>query len=295
LTLCFKEHKIIYREELSMFSQLKNILNANKFRIFLGLIYLTSFYGIFMLFNGVSLWWLLAGLVWSKLIQLIGHSIGMHRYFSHKSFNTTPFGEKLMAWTSLLLGVGSPIQYARNHRQHHKVTDKETDWHSPVVDGELYTALGIWEFNSLKWFMDRGGMTPRDLIVHPTYRFIHDHYYKIWAALTAVTLLIDWRITVFLLAVPSWIYHVELNVFVNWIGHTHGYRNFDTEDRSKNNGWVHLWTLGEGLHNNHHANANCYDFAVKDSEAFDVSAWVIDKFLAVPGENTERGRIRIDG
>lgn len=278
-----------------MFSQLKNILNANKFRIFLGLIYLTSFYGIFMLFNGVSLWWLLAGLVWSKLIQLIGHSIGMHRYFSHKSFNTTPFGEKLMAWTSLLLGVGSPIQYARNHRQHHKVTDKETDWHSPVVDGELYTALGIWEFNSLKWFMDRGGMTPRDLIVHPTYRFIHDHYYKIWAALTAVTLLIDWRITVFLLAVPSWIYHLELNVFVNWIGHTHGYRNFDTEDRSKNNGWVHLWTLGEGLHNNHHANANCYDFAVKDSEAFDVSAWVIDKFLAVPGENTERGRIRIDG
>lgn len=278
-----------------MFSQLKNTLNANKFRIFLSLIYLISFYGIYMLFNGVSLWWLLAGLVWSKIIQLIGHSCGMHRYFSHKSFNTTPFGEKLMAWTSLLLGVGSPIQYARNHRQHHRVTDKETDWHSPVVDGELYTALGIWEFNSLKWFMDRGGMTPRDLIVHPTYRFIHDHYYKIWAALTAVTLLIDWRITVFLLAVPSWIYHIELNVFVNWIGHTHGYRNYDTDDRSKNNGWVHLWTLGEGLHNNHHANANCYDFAVKESEAFDVSAWFIDKFLAVPGENTERGRIRIDG
>jgi stearoyl-CoA desaturase (delta-9 desaturase) len=278
-----------------MFSQLKNTLNANKFRIFLSLIYLISFYGIYMLFNGVSLWWLLAGLVWSKIIQLIGHSCGMHRYFSHKSFNTTPFGEKLMAWTSLLLGVGSPIQYARNHRQHHRVTDKETDWHSPVVDGELYTALGIWEFNSLKWFMNRGGMTPRDLIVHPTYRFIHDHYYKIWAALTAVTLLIDWRITVFLLAVPSWIYHIELNVFVNWIGHTHGYRNYDTDDRSKNNGWVHLWTLGEGLHNNHHANANCYDFAVKESEAFDVSAWFIDKFLAVPGENTERGRIRIDG
>jgi len=274
---------------------ISKFLNANKFRLFLGLIYLTSFYGIYMLFNGVSLWWLLAGLVWSKIIQLIGHSIGMHRYFSHKSFNTTPFGEKLMAWTSLLLGVGSPIQYARNHRQHHKVTDKETDWHSPVVDGELYTACAIREFNSLKWFREKRGMTPRDLITHPTYRFIHNHYYKIWAALTAVTLLIDWRVTVFLLAIPSWIYHVELNVFVNWIGHTHGYRNFDTEDRSKNNGWVHLWTLGEGLHNNHHANANCYDFAVKDTEAFEVSAWFIDKFLAVPGDNTERGRIRIDG
>lgn len=277
-----------------MITKILKEITTNKFRYFLSLIYLTSFYGIYRVFGDVSAWWLLGALVWSKIIQLIGHSIGMHRYFSHRAFDTTPFGEKLMAWTSFLLGVGSPIQYARNHRQHHRVTDKPNDWHSPVNDGELYTALGIWEFNNLKWFMERGGMTPRDLLVHPTYRFIHNHYYKLWAALTAITLLIDWRITVFLVAMPSWIYHVELNVFVNWIGHTHGYRNFDTEDRSKNNGWVHLWTLGEGLHNNHHAHANLYDFAVKDSEALDVSAWFIDKFLAVPGENTERGRIRVD-
>ena len=155
-------------------------INYNKFRIFLSLIYIAGFTGVGMvLFGDVSPWWILAGVVWSKIIQLIGHSIGMHRYFSHKSFNTTPTGERLMAWTSLLLGVGSPIQYARNHRQHHRVTDEPTDWHSPVNDGKLYTALGIWEFNSLSWFMNRGGMTPRDLIGHPTYRFIHDHYYKI--------------------------------------------------------------------------------------------------------------------
>ena len=277
-----------------MLDKFNNFLKANRSRLFLGSIYLASYFGIYMLFNGVSLWWLLGALVWSKIIQLIGHSVGMHRYFSHKSFDTTPFGEKLMAWTSLLLGVGSPIQYARNHRHHHKHVDTEKDWHSPVVDGRLYTALGFWEFQSLKWFMDKGGVTPRDLIIHPTYRFIHDHYYKIWAALTAVTLLIDWRITVFLLAVPAWIYHIELNIFVNWIGHTHGYRNFDTPDRSKNNRWVHLWTLGEGLHNNHHQHCNLYDFALKKSDGFDASAWFIDKFLAVPGPATEQGRKRID-
>jgi fatty-acid desaturase len=167
------------------------------------------------------------------------------------------------------------------------------DWHSPKNDGRLYTALGIWEFNSLKWFMERGGMTPRDLISHPTYRFIHDHYYKIWSALTVITLLIDWHITVYLLALPSLIYHIELNVWVNCVGHSWGYRNFETDDTSRNNQWVQTVSLGEGLHNNHHANAQLYDFAVKQGES-DISAWVIEKFLAVPGPQTEAGKIRID-
>lgn len=278
-----------------MFESIKKFINYNKFRLFLGAVYLVSFYAIgLVIFGSVSAWWLLAALIWSKIIQLIGHSVGMHRYFSHKSFNTTLNGERLMAWTSLLLGVGSPIQYARNHRQHHKVTDKPTDWHSPVNDGKLYTALGIWEFNSLSWFMERGGITPRDLINHPTYRFIHDHYYKIWAALTVVTLLINWHITLFLLALPSLIFHVELNVWVNCVGHSWGYRNFETDDQSRNNQWVQTFSLGEGLHNNHHANAQLYDFAVKRGES-DISAWFIDKFLAVDGPQTQSGKMRIDG
>ena len=86
-----------------MLNKFNNFLKANRFRCFLGLIYLISWYGIYLLFNGVSLWWFLAGLVWSKVIQLIGHSIGMHRYFSHRTFDTTPYGEKLMAWTQVYI------------------------------------------------------------------------------------------------------------------------------------------------------------------------------------------------
>jgi stearoyl-CoA desaturase (delta-9 desaturase) len=274
--------------------KIRKIFNTNKFRIFLSLVYIFSFLGLgLVLFGEASAWWLLAGLLWSKIIQLIGHSVGMHRYFSHKSFDTTPAGEKLMAWTSVLLGVGSPIQYARNHRQHHRVTDKPMDWHSPVNDGRLYTALGIWEFNSLSWFMERGGITPRDLISHPTYRFIHDNYYKIWAVLAIATALIDWHITLYMLAFPSLVYHIELNLWVNCVGHSWGYRNFDTDDHSRNNQWVQTVSLGEGLHNNHHANPRLYDFAVKKGES-DLSAWFIDTFLAVDGPHTRAGKTRID-
>ena len=42
----------------------------------------------------------------------------------------------------------------------------------------------------------------------------------------------------------------------------------------------------------HHAHCHLYDFAVKNDE-FDVSAWFIEKFLAVDGKHTQAGKIRI--
>ena len=40
---------------------------------------------------------------------------------------------------------------------------------------------------------------------------------------------------------------------VNSAAHAVGYRNFATDDRSRNNWFVSLMTFGEGWHNNHHA------------------------------------------
>ena len=258
----------------------KFFFKHNKYRLFLSLVYLLGFTSLFLLYD-VSLWWAVAGLTWSKIVQLFGHSIGMHRYYSHKTFTPTKFAKYLMLCTSVLLGTGSPIAYARNHRQHHKVADKETDWHSPNVDGKFYTALGLWEFNSLSWFMERGGTAPRDLIIDPSIRFVHNYYYVIWFLLTILTASIDWKLTLYLLYLPALIYHIELNLFINCIGHSWGYRNFDTKDNTRNNNLVHWWLLGEGLHNNHHAEPWRYNWKITDKDAFDVSGWVIDKFLKV--------------
>ena len=44
---------------------------------------------------------------------------------------------------------------------------------------------------------------------------------------------------------------------VTWCGnsfpHLFGYRNYETNDNSRNNAWVAIITSGEGWHNNHHA------------------------------------------
>jgi stearoyl-CoA desaturase (delta-9 desaturase) len=258
---------------------IKKSIKNNKWRIFLSLIYALGLIGIgLVLFGKASPWWLLAALIWSKIVQLIGHSIGMHRYFSHKSFKTSRLGEDVMAWFSVPLGIGSPIQYARNHRFHHRAVDTENDLHSPVNDGKILTAIGAWAFHDVNWFMNKGTENVRDLLVQPTFRWINKRYYWIWYSALLSTALIDWRISIYLLAMPSFIFHLELNIFVNTIGHSWGYRNFKTKDLSRNNKWVQLWTLGEGLHNNHHARPSLFDFAAKPDES-DISAWVIRKFF----------------
>lgn len=263
---------------MSVFA-LKVFLKKNKWRIFLSIIYAVSLAGIGLVVAEKAHWgWLLAALVWSKCFQLIGHSIGMHRYFSHRSFRTTKLGEDIMAWFSVPLGIGSPIQYARNHRFHHRAVDSEHDLHSPHNDGKLRTLVGAWAFHDVDWFLAKGTENVRDLLRQPTFNFINDWYYTIWYGALALAFLADWRVAVFLLALPSFIFHIELNVFVNTIGHSWGYRNFETADHSRNNKWVQLWTLGEGLHNNHHARPYLASFAAKEDES-DISAWVIRRFF----------------
>lgn len=273
-----------------MFQYISKKINTNKFRIFLFLIYTLGIYSIYRCFTDVSWLWLVVGIVWAKIVILIGHNIGMHRLFSHNSFDTTRFRENIIAWFSVLVGVGSPIQYARNHRFHHRHPDQPLDWHSPKNDGFFKTMLGVWQFKPLSWFMERGGMMPRDLLYHPTYKFIHDNYYLIWATLLAVASLIDWRIALYLIIFPSFFYHLEVNLFTNAICHSIGYRNYNTLDNSTNNRWLQWWMMGESLHNNHHAKSNLYDFAIKKEE-FDFSGWVTQKLFAVPGTRTTIGKI----
>jgi stearoyl-CoA desaturase (delta-9 desaturase) len=160
--------------------------------------------------------------------------------------------------------------------------------HSPVNDGIIKTLLGRWEFHTLEWFMSKKTVIVRDWVKDPTCRWIDKQFYRIWFALIILAMMIDWQIAFYLILMPAFIYHVELNIFVNTVGHTWGYRNFHTSDRSQNNKWVSWWTLGEGLHNNHHANSRLYDFAVAPGE-FDPSGWFIDRFMINDPQQRETG------
>jgi stearoyl-CoA desaturase (delta-9 desaturase) len=61
---------------------------------------------------------------------------------------------------------------------------------------------------------------------------------------------------------------------INSAAHLRGYRNFSSDDGSRNLWWAALLTYGEGWHNNHHAHPNVAKAGLRWWE-IDVTWWAI--------------------
>ena len=88
---------------------------------------------------------------------------------------------------------------------------------------------------------------------------------------------------VFVRTVLTW--HITWSV--NSFTHVWGYRNYETDDNSRNNWLVGLWANGEGWHNNHHADQRAAAHGHKWWE-FDVT-WLTIRVLEKVGTRAERG------
>ena len=227
-------------------------------------------------------WWeyilyFYAGLLFAR----IGSEAGFHRYFSHRSYKTTKFIEKLLLWMGTLNGVGSCISWATMHRIHHRNADHEGDPHSPYISGLIKPFLGIPEP-----VHDYDHRVTRDLLRDKTQIFTHRHYFKINIAFILFLLCVSWAVGTLL---PLIVFY-SMATFSLWIlygvtntlEHLFGYRTYETSCHSGNHHWIRLLWLGAGLHNNHHYNSQAYDFNLrKNWWEFDFDGWLIKTFLKV--------------
>jgi len=224
--------------------------------------------------------WLILSLVGWILINRVGGEIGLHRYFSHGSFKTSKWKEKLLFILATFNCVGSPMMWVGIHRKHHANSDNEKDPHGSQ------SILRIWST-----FWKPFTIEPKylvDMMRSPTHRFFHKHYFKILILSYIALGLIAWQIPVFLISASSLI-TIHSAGLVNSLCHKYGYRNFKTKDLSTNNTFINILTLGSGLHNNHHADPMNYSNKVKKYE-FDFPAWIIKNFL-MQGTNNDSSQI----
>lgn len=69
-------------------------------------------------------------LIWIFLhvfFGMFGASLGLHRLFSHRSYEASPGFEKLIGAIATLCFQGGPIFWAAAHRAHHKLSEKAGD------------------------------------------------------------------------------------------------------------------------------------------------------------------------
>jgi len=196
------------------------------------------------------------------LTMTFGISMLNHRYLSHRSID---FRSRILKLACLFLSTvalqGSSLAWVAMHREHHAHSDTDKDPHSPKN-------IGFWGSYFLSMMhtpnVKRFGL---DLLRDKDVLFFHKNYWTInivWSVLLAVCLGPMWVLV--LHWIPAmWQWHGSS--IVNALAHTSmhvpkiiGYRNFDTNENSKNLPLFAIFTFGEGWHNNHHEKPYSYNF-----------------------------------
>jgi stearoyl-CoA desaturase (delta-9 desaturase) len=185
-----------------------------------------------------------------------------HRYFSHKTYTTSRFGQFLLAlWGATAVQRG-PLWWAYHHRHHHQHSDEPEDAHSPHVHGFIWSHIG-WITSRRNFPTDYTKV--RDLAKYPELVLLN-RFDIVIPVLFAFTLL---GVGHFLAhAAPSlhtngmqlvvWGFFISTTALfhgtstINSLAHLMGRRRFNTSDDSRNSFILSIITLGEGWHNNHH-------------------------------------------
>lgn len=185
-----------------------------------------------------------------------------HRYFSHRTFQTSRLVQFLGGFLGATSTQRGPLWWAAHHRLHHRHSDQPADAHSPVQHSFLTSHMG--------WFLDTANFRTRteqvpDLMKYPELRLLDrfDVLAPVVYALGCVLLgkglevwapslgtngpqMLVWGFFVSTVV----LYHGTFTI--NSLAHRWGKRRYETGDDSRNNWLLSIITLGEGWHNNHH-------------------------------------------
>jgi fatty-acid desaturase len=220
---------------------------------------------------------LVVGFLGIYVFGSLGINLCYHRLLTHRSFACPKWLEHVLAVLGVCCLQDAPARWVAVHRRHHHCTDEIADPHSPLVS--FFWAHMGWLLleNSELDRMAAYQRYAKDILRDPFYKMLERNFVLIvlaswlvfFAAGCLAGALVGYSISeslrlggsillwgVFVRTVLVW--HITWSV--NSLSHFWGYRNFATNDDSRNNAFVAFIAVGEGWHNNHHADpgsANC--------------------------------------
>lgn len=245
---------------------------------------------------GVAFDWVYLGLlVGMYLATAIGITVGFHRYFTHRSFETSRPVAFALAVLGSMAAQGSVLEWAAIHRRHHQHSDEENDPHSPHTHGDTLagTLKGVWHSHMGWLFTERPKGLIRyvgDLRKDRMVRKVSRHFGLCVLAGLIIPAVLGGLLTMsWMGALLGFIWGGLARVFlvhhvtwsVNSVCHIWGARPFKSHDESRNNAFFGVLALGEGWHNNHHAFPTSARHGLRWWE-FDLS-YIFIRFLGLVG------------
>ncbi len=206
-------------------------------------------------------------------------TLGYHRLFAHKAFKAG----KTVKLTTLLFGASafedSALDWASDHREHHKHVDHEDDDPYSISRGFFWAHMG-WIFFKL---YPRPLANVADLKKDPLVMWQHKHHQHIGFAVGLILPTVlgflygGWvsALGAFLIAGVTRLVCVQHCTFlINSLCHTIGNRPYDSGTSARDSWLMAIPTFGEGYHNYHHSFQHDYRNGVKPWQ-WDPTKWAI--------------------
>jgi stearoyl-CoA desaturase (delta-9 desaturase) len=239
-----------------------------------------------MIFDGLlklSVWGYVGVTLALTHVTIASVTIYLHRHQAHRALKLNPVVAHLFRfWLWLTTGMVTG-EWVAVHRKHHAKCELPDDPHSPQQHGIARVLFGgtlLYRNEAMnpETLAAFSHGTPQDWIernLYSRYRFLGiGVMLAIDIALFGAVGLAIWLVQ--MLWIPFWAAGV-----INGIGHYWGYRNFETDDASRN---IVPWGIligGEELHNNHHAYGVSARLSNKWWE-FDIG-WLYIRLLEIVG------------
>jgi stearoyl-CoA desaturase (delta-9 desaturase) len=227
------------------------------------ILHLACFAVIWVGWSPVAVWTAVA-LYFIRMFAVTGIH---HRYFSHKTYSTSRFGQFFLAlWAATTVQRGS-LWWAYHHRHHHQHSDDPEDAHSPHVHGFLWSHIG-WITSRRNFPTDYSKI--KDLAKFPELVWLNRFDLAVPILFAAATYGFGALLAAYFPALGTsglqmliWGFFISTTVLfhgtacINSMAHLMGKRRFKTDDDSRNSFILTVITLGEGWHNNHHRFQSC--------------------------------------
>ena len=220
----------------------------------------------------------------------IGITVGYHRLFTHRAFETFPAVRYIFAVLGQMGVEGDVVTWVADHRKHHQFSDREGDPHSPHAgfgEGVGEALKGLWHAHT-GWIFVAAGRADRERYARD---LVQDRGLRVIAKLFLPTVIASLIVPAFAgwLLIGGWygfisglvwggavriflLHHVTWSI--NSICHLWGRRRFSSRDESRNVWWLSWLSFGESWHNNHHAFPTSAFHGLRRLE-IDPGGWVI--------------------
>lgn len=215
----------------------------------------------------------LVGFAVINLISVTYVSVFYHRGLSHRALEMSPALRWWVLRTGFWVTGVDPKGWTALHRMHHRHSDTELDPHHPErIDPVSIAAATALSYLDYMRRMHAGDPDLNRIAADVPWGMPPKYLLRLWfmpaVVWVGLAALVVWGTGSWGLAIGGLLGFdfIAKTWVANGLGHSHGYRNYDTDDTSTNNRWA-VWLIGgENLHNNHHRYPSRANFAHRSDE-----------------------------